>query len=262
MSLHSGLYTGTITHERWRPKAHRLSYPIYMMYTDLDELDAIAQQHPLWSVGRRNLSWFKRADYFGDANIPLKTAVLDFMEQRTGYRPSGAVRLLTQWRTWGVGFSPVTFYYLFDADGTTPVAIIPEITNTPWLDRYQYVLTTRPLPGAVMTDGLVDGEWQFSVAKAFHVSPFHPMDHQYHWRFGVPDEQLTMTLQNNDAEGKIFIAWMGLRRLEVNRRNLGLVLRQYPVMTWTVLWGIYSHALRLWFKKVPIFPHPPRGVKK
>ena len=261
--LHSGIYRGVLTHERLRPRPHRLKYDVYMVYTDLDELDAIADQHPLWSHGKRNLSAFHRTDYYGPGDVPLKQAILDLAETRTGYRPTGAVRLLTQWRTLGVGFSPVTFYYLFDADDDqTPVAIIPEITNTPWRDRYQYILTNRQLPGGgVPASGFHNGQWVFDVDKAFHVSPFYPLDHNYHWLFGVPGESVEMYLQNDDDQGKIFSAWMRLQRLEVNRKNLGLVLRQYPAMTWKVVWSIYWNALKLWFKKVPYFPHPPGGVK-
>lgn len=263
VDLHSGLYEGRVWHARSRPRAHRLNYRVYMVYTDLDEVAAIADQHPLWSQGRANMSSFRREDYFGDPQVPLKQAILDLAEEKTGYRPTGAVRMLTQWRTWGVGFSPVTFYYLFDReDDQTPVAIIPEITNTPWQDRYQYVLTTRPMDGAIPSSGQHNERWQFDLDKAFHVSPFHPMDHRYHWEFGVPGQTLSMYLQNDDEEGPIFSVSMELVRREVNRKNLSRVLLLYPVMTWTVIWGIYTHALRLWLKKVPFFRRPPRGIKQ
>jgi DUF1365 family protein len=262
MKLRSGLYEGVVTHQRWRPKAHQLQYRVYMVYTDLTELDAIAQQHWLWSVGRRNVAAFHRGDYFGDPQVPLQTAIHDLVENRTGIRPAGPVRMLTQWRTFGVGFSPVTFYYVFNhADDVEPIAIIPEVTNTPWQDRYQYVLTPKPLGGGIPSTDFVHGQWLFETEKQFHVSPFFPMDHHYRWYFDVPTDTVSMRLENYDQEGRIFLATLALKRHEVNRANLSRVLRQYPLMTWTVVWGIYWHAFQLWRKKIPFYPRPPGGTR-
>lgn len=262
MNLHSGIYEGVVMHQRWRPREHRLRYRVYMMYTDLNELQEIADQHALWSIGRRNVAAFHRADYYGDPKIPLQTAILDLVQARTGLRPAGPVRMLTQWRTFGVGFSPVTFYYVFNhADDVEPIAIIPEVSNTPWQDRYQYVLTTQPLSGGIASSQLINKQWVFETDKKFHVSPFFPMDHHYKWAFGVPQQTLSLRLENYDDQGQIFLATLALKRHPVNRENLGRVLRQYPLMTWTVVWGIYWHAFQLWRKKIPIYPRPPGGTR-
>ncbi len=262
MSLHSGIYEGVVMHHRWRPHEHQLNYRVYMIYTDLDELEDIAQQHWLWSVGRRNVAAFHRADYYGNPEVSLRTAILDLVESRTGLRPEGPIRMLTQWRTFGVGFSPVTFYYVYDhAQDETPFAIIPEVTNTPWQDRYQYVLTPKSVPGAIASSAFTEDQWLFETDKQFHVSPFFPMDHHYRWYFGVPKGTLSMRLENYDQEGRIFLATLALKRNEVNRVNLSRVLRQYPLMTWTVVWGIYWHAFQLWRKKIPFYPRPPGGTR-
>jgi hypothetical protein len=52
--------------------------------------------------------------------------------------------LLTQPRSWGLAFNPVSFFYCFEADGQL-AAILCEVTNTPWRERYHYVLPAQPL---------------------------------------------------------------------------------------------------------------------
>ena len=44
--------------------------------------------------------------------------------------------------------------------------------------------------------------------------------------------------------------------IQINGFQLARVLGRYPFITARVWLGIYWQALRLWFKKCPIFPHP------
>ena len=87
-------------------------------------------------------AWFRRADYLGDPAVPLDQAVLDLVEERTGRRPDGPVRLLTSVRTFGHVFNPVSFYYCFDRGGEQVQAVVAEVTNTPWGERHTYALAT------------------------------------------------------------------------------------------------------------------------
>ena len=127
----------------------------------------------LWSVGRRNLAEFRRSDFLGPAATPLKDAVRDCVVRATGVRPAGPVRLLTHLRYAGYSFNPVSFYYCFGADAVTLEHVVAEITNTPWQERHAYVLSSS---GAQRRGGAL--QWTF--AKAFHVSPFMPMERGYH----------------------------------------------------------------------------------
>ena len=106
----------------------------------------------VWSSRRPNLVWFRRADYMGPADRPLDEVVRDRVEEELGRRPRGAVRMLTQLRTFGYVFNPVTFYYCFDEDERLD-AVVAEITNTPWNERHAYVLDAENAPaGAVGSD--------------------------------------------------------------------------------------------------------------
>ncbi len=131
VTLRSGIYEGTVVHHRYQPVKHRFSYPITMTLLDLAEVSAVCQRHPLWSDERANVVSFRRADYLGDPATPLDQSVRDLVEARTGRRPSGPVALLTQVRTWGWLFNPISVYYCFTSDGTEVATTVVEVTNPP-----------------------------------------------------------------------------------------------------------------------------------
>ena len=150
-------------------------HELYMLYLDLDELGTL-ELAPLLGVESLGLLSFRRRDYFGDSQRPLKATVLDEVERVLGERPRGPVRLLTQVRSLGVAFNPVSFYYCFAEDGVTLRAVLAEITNTPWGERHAYVV-------AADHGSTADGGAGAEFAKRIHVSPFLPMDQRYAWRF-------------------------------------------------------------------------------
>ena len=109
--LHSAIYEGVVRHRRSAPQPHAFRYRMAQLYLDLDEIDTVFRGRWLWSAGRRNLAQFRRADFLGPPERPLKEAVKDRVEAAIGERPAGPVRLLTHLRYAGVVFNPVSFYY-------------------------------------------------------------------------------------------------------------------------------------------------------
>lgn len=76
MSPKSGIYTGEVLHARYAPIAHDFRYRLYMLYLDLGELDELFAGRLLWSLERRNLYSFRRADYLGDPEVPDRKSVV------------------------------------------------------------------------------------------------------------------------------------------------------------------------------------------
>ena len=163
---------------------------------------------------------------------------------------AGPIRLLTHLRYYGYCFNPVSFYYCFDEQETRVDTILAEITNTPWKERHAYVLPRTPSMNGVM---------RFRFEKAFHVSPFMPMDQRYDWRFSPPGQRLAVHMENTDARGRIFDATMSLTRREITGAALARALLAYPWMTASVATAIHWNALRIWLKGNPYVPHPAKG---
>ena len=237
----SALYTGSLTHVRRAP-AHAFRYRVALLYLDLDELGSLTLA-PVLGVESNGLFSFRRADYLGPAEIPLKKAVLDRVEQALGERPDGSVRLLTRVRTLGRAFNPVSFYYCFRASGAL-AAVVAEITNTPWKERHAYVV-----PAGV--EGVVA-----SFSKAFHVSPFFPMEQRYLWRLPEPGASLAVEMANHEHGGEVFRARLALARRPLTRLGLLAALAAAPLTGISALFTIYLQALRLWLKRAPFHAHP------
>jgi DUF1365 family protein len=221
------------------------------MYLDLDELPRLFDKRWFWSTGRRALARFRRSDHFGDPSEPLDRSVRDLVEEGTGTRPNGPIRLLTHLSYYGYCFNPVSFYYCFDPDGNAVETIVAEVNNTPWGERTCYVLPSSESEGTG-TAG------RFRPEKSMHVSPFMDMDVDYDWTFTEPGRSLKVFMASYKDGLRFFDAAIQLRRTEISGRTLARVLLQYPFMTARVVAGIYWQALLLWLKRCPFYPHPSK----
>ncbi|MGH8732241.1 MAG: DUF1365 domain-containing protein [Burkholderiales bacterium] len=233
---HSALYVGTVRHRRFAVRRHELLHRISMAYLDLDELPQLLGGR----LVRRSpgLVRFRRADYLGDPAVPLADSVRELVGE------AARVRLLTNLRTLGHCFNPVSFYYCFD-DGERLRSVVAEVTNTPWGERHAYVLSARG-----------EQPLRFRFSKAFHVSPFMPMDIQHDWRFSVPGKTLGVHMDDRQSGDKIFDATLVFERRALNGATLAWALLRFPAMSLQVVVGIYWQALRLWLKRTPVHDHP------
>ena len=245
----SCIFEGRLKHRRYTPVEHAFEYRLFMLYLDLAELDEVFRGRWLWSVKRPAFARFRRSDHLGDPDQPLDESVRDLVQERTGRRPTGPIRLLTQLSYLGYGFSPVCFYYCFDTTGDAVETIVTEVNNTPWGEQYTYVLSDRGSAG----DNKLK---KFELRKDFHVSPFMDMDVDYEWQFTEPAERVHVHMANLKDGNKFFEATMRMERSDVSGPALARLLAVYPLITMRVVIGIYWQALRLWLKRCPVHDHP------
>ena len=252
--IKSCIYEGTIRHRRYRPRPNHFQYRLFFLFLDLDELPTLFDIHPLWSYEKVNLAYFRRRDHFGDPAVPMKTTVQNLVEKHLGRRPEGPIRLLTHLRYFGLCFNPASFYYCYDKEDAQVDAIVLEIHNTPWGERFCYVM------GAEQSDHPIKDWRRHTAAKTFHVSPFLDMDIHYDWRFRLPDETIRVHIIDYQEGRKLFDATLALQRRPLNQRALSQVLIKYPAMTAKVVFLIYWQALRLTLKRTPFFSHPNKSL--
>lgn len=244
--MNSALYQGWVSHRRWLPRAHQFRYRIGMLLLDLDEQAQVLALSPVAGRSRFAAFAFREGDFlpqFTSRGMRLIDAVRAQVGAALGHTPRGPVYLLAQPRSWGLAFNPASFFYCYEADGRL-AAILCEVSNTPWRERYHYVLPTHP-----------EGESRHRVPKSFHVSPFLPRELEYRMCFAVPGAQLGIRMQDWQGEDKLFEANLALKRIELTRQSLHRHLLAFPWMTAKTLLAIYWQALRLLLKRTPIFPH-------
>ena len=230
----SAIYEGRVHHRRHREVEHSFSYPVWLLWVDLAEADGDLELAPLFSTRRPAPLRWRRADHFGDPSRPLADCARDLVEERSGIRPAGPVRVLTMARTLGASYNPVSFLYLHDENGR-PQAAIAEVTNTPWGERTHYVLAR----------GEGEGPLRGMLAKDMRVSPFMPMRQVYDWTAGEPAGKLGLRIASIEDGREVFSASLALRRRPLDRRTLARLLLTRPPQPQIGLARIYLQALRL-----------------
>jgi len=243
---HSRLFEGTVRHRRHEDRAHEFNYSLNLVLLDLDELEDLPSHLP-WGGKRWAPRSFRRSDYFGAQDVDLKDAVRDRVLSELDFRPEGRILLLTQLRSFGSLFNPVSFYLCHDNNNQL-VAVVAEITNTPWFERHAYTLDARS------ESPQEHHSWSFE--KDFHVSPFHGMDHSYHWRIQLHKDGLVVAMVNEREGERVFDVTLDGSFQSLNRRGVARQVQRSPFQSQRLHFAIYWHALRLFLKRATFHRHP------
>jgi DUF1365 family protein len=252
--MESAIYTGTIRHRRFRPALHEFTYPLFLAFLDIDRIPELMRVSRLASYERWNWASFRGRDHFGDPRQNLRERLIADAAANDLQLPDGPVFLLTHLRYLGYNFSPVSFFFCFDA-GQQLQMIMAEVKNT-WAETHNYWMS------AANQAGHTNNSSSYLFDKSFHVSPFLGMACQYRWTFTPPGESLVIHSNLAEDGAQTFDATLSLKGEPWSAKSLRRALFRFPLMTAKTVAAIHWEALMLHCKKVPFIPHPGPGRYK
>jgi 2-polyprenyl-3-methyl-5-hydroxy-6-metoxy-1,4-benzoquinol methylase len=127
--------------------------------------------------------------------------------------------------------------------------VLAEVTNTPWGERYSYLLSDRT-PASPVRGG--------RFAKELHVSPFMGMDHVYQARATRPGSTLSVHIESH-REGRLaFDAALAMQRGPLTRGAVARMTTRYPAATARGA-GTHLRTCRGAQASRRTRPPPPRG---
>ena len=251
-NINSTIYYGKVVHQRFRPKPHSLSYKVFSLLLDLDELESISEKSKLLSYNRRTFYSINDKDHGYGKN--LREWVCHELEEADLIDCSNKILMLCYPRILGYVFNPLTVFFCYRKNNILG-AIIYEVHNT-FLERHCYVL-----PVNEYNKNLV----QQKCKKNFYVSPFIPDDCTYNFSVQVPKKNISVVIRDEDKDGLLLTAGFTGHRGKLNDRALLRTIITYPLMTLKVILGIHIEAIKLILKRAPYFPHkkyPKQSVQE
>jgi DUF1365 family protein len=245
----TGIYWGRIMHNRFSPKRHFFTYPIFIFSMDLDEIGARDRRLRLFGHNRFSLYALRDRDHLGDPSAGIKANVLALLRERGFAGSVEKIFMVTQLRVLGYVFNPVTFFYCYSSG--KPVAYVAEVNNT-FHQRHCY---------AFFGPGVEAGFTDFRAEKVFYVSPFMEMDMEYHFRFNALGRKLGVFIDDyRDGKPVLKTCITGDWTPMGDWGLLKSFLRIPFMSAWIIAW-IHWQALKIWFKKIPQAFRPLDGMK-
>ena len=247
--MKSALYAGIVVHQRLRPRRHRLSYKLFWMLFDLDELPDMHQSLRFFSYNGHNLIGFRDRDHLDGTGRPLRTQVEAALTEAGIVPDGGPIRLLCMPRVLGSVFNPISVWFCYRRDHSL-VAMLYEVNNT-FGQRHSYLIPVVDPDAAIVRQ---------SCDKQFYVSPFMRMAMTYDFRVASPAETTSVIVNASDADGKMIVtSFVGKRRALTDTALLGVVLR-HGMLAVKVVAAIHWEAVKLLLKGLRIQPRPAPPV--
>ena len=148
------------------------------------------------------------------------------------------IKLLCYPRIFGYVFNPLSIFFVYDEKDYL-ISILYEVKNT-FGEQHTYVFKTEKGRNLI----------ENSCNKKFHVSPFIEMECKYFFKILIPDNKLSVIINQSDDTGKLLYASQDGIKKKLNSKNLILSYITHPLMTFKIIGAIHYEALKLWLKGI------------
>ena len=236
---------GEVVHKRVHPRQHKLSYRVFSLLLDVDQIDDTAARLKFFSLDRFNIFSVKQKDHGFRDGSSLSKFAWNIVDKAGVSEQVASIEVLLYPRLFGFAFNPLTVYFCNDGEGQ-PVLLIYEVRNT-FGEFLTYVLHAGRNR---------NGTYTHNTRKLFYVSPFNNVEGDYTFHVAKADQELTVGVALSTAANPILRTHFRGKKRQLSDASLLRCLYQYPLMTLKVVWGIHWEALKLWRKGLPLRDRP------
>ena len=246
--MNSKIYFGEVVHSRLVPVEHKFRYPVYFYAFELDELEELARDNPLFGYNQLRPVAIHDRDYLVPGDQTIREKVSSVLSEAGMDFSLGKVILVTAARYFNYIFNPISFFYCHDTSDRL-ACILAQVNNT-FGEMHLYPLDaggSEPL----------DGRLRFVAAKQFHVSPFFPRKGQYEFRLTAASDQIDNTIRYHLDDQLSLVARISGSAVPMTRLSLAKAIIAHPICASLTMPRILWQAARLhWQRRLPVYEKP------
>ena len=235
------LFSGGLLHRRYLPKRHELRYQVADVLLDVDQLESLNKSTMLFGYNRKRLFSVADRNHGAGDGTPIATQVRALMDGLKTRQPVKRIYMLCYPAVLGFVFNPITIYFGLDEAGEWQ-AVVYEVSNT-FGQRHSYAMAVE------------EGK-AHSAAKQFYVSPFNPVEGEYHFNVQRYSDGLRLNISLFE-QGKLKLcARFDGKEHPFSQTELIKSLVRLMIQPAKVIVGIHWEALRLYLKGLRPMPRP------
>jgi len=240
MVKNSCIYIGNVVHKRFKPKKHFFKYSVFSIFLDLDEINELEKEISFFSYNKFNILSFFDKDHGNRDGSSIKDWIIQVLQKKNISTKNIKIKILCYPRIFGYVFNPLSIFFIYDTD-SNPIAILYEVKNT-FGEQHTYVFKIN----------IKDRHISNNCKKKFYVSPFMDLESKYFFKVLIPNERLSVIIDQRDKEGKLLFASQDGERVKISSKNLLISYLKHPLMTLKIISAIHYEALKLWIKGVKL----------